>query len=310
MATHSLTPMDYNHCKQIEHKQQQLTVSPKRSILTDHTNTNLLDITRKRTHFFTTEKHTSPPASPKLSYKRPKQETAPSSLSNGNSSSSLFSLLKNPFSIFHRWNPVRNTTPPIKDQRPSPPAPIHRPHTPMQDPLHPPGTSCQVTLGPTIKPWAYSNLRKDRDDLSSILSTPHRDTLSKNIFQTQTGSNKTVFKKDMFERRQDQSYMDLLHSKLIPTENLTSTPRPQHAPTPHCLPTDSALETTDAPTSSARLSSSLYPPLDFKTVSLSSNRFSSILTSEHTPHFKTPLPRNTNRSSLPKYDKQLALQVQ
>ena len=290
--------MDYNHWEQIE-QQQQYTVFPKRSILTDHTNTNLLDNVRKRTHFLGTENHISPPASPDPFYKRPKQDPAPSPANKNNSS--LLSLLKNPFSIFHHWNPIRNRTP----HRDQPTAPLNRPHIPMQDPLHPPGTSCRVTFGPTIKPWAYSNLKRDQDDLSSTLSTPHRDSLSRSVFQPQTQSNKTVFKNDLFARKQNQSYLDLLHSKSIPIGNLTSTPRPLSFPAPPCDPL--LLDTKDI--SSARLSSFLDPPPDPKSVTLSSTRFPRTRPLETTPRFKPPSSRGTPRYPLPKYDKQLASQV-
>ncbi|KAI6656506.1 Sentrin-specific protease 1 [Oopsacas minuta] len=278
---------------------------PIRSILTDHTNTNLLDNTRKRRHNNITDK---PVKTVSPNNKRSKQDTPPVSPVR-NTYSSIFSLILNPFSIFYRWNPVKHNTHNQLTNNPqvTPVSkPVYKPQQPMQgapDPLM--GHNPTSTDGPTIKPWAYLSVKRDRDDLSSILSTSQRDSVSKNIFQTQTQSCKTIFKDDLFARRQNQSYLQLLASKSIPTDNLLSTPRSYRPTSNSSFVIDSIqLETTDIP-SSTRLSSSLHePPQHSKPIPVSSYKSHK---SEPTSTFIPPTGRYTNQYRHPKYDKTLAM---
>ena len=285
--------MDCDSYQSIQHN---FPKSPKHSILTDHTNTALLDNTRKRSHTNSTGKPNSPRKEiPEK--KRPKQDPAP-----GYSYTSIFSLFRNPFSIFYNWNPVKDKTPTKTPDTPTMSAPKSKLPQPMEgapDPLlgvDPPNM--------TVKPWANLSMNRGGDDLSSILSVNQRSSVSRNIFQTQAQlpSNKTIIKNDLFARKQNESYLQLLESNLIPTDVLTSTPKPDN---PSLSNTSSIhditqqFDTLGIP-NSTRLSSSLRdPPQDFNPNPVSSYRHSKGYTPVPLSHIKLPPSR---RYRPPKFD--------
>ena len=294
--------MDCDSYQSIQHN---YTKSPKRSILTDHTNINLLDNTRKRSHTSSTGK----PLSSKKELpenKRPKQDplpaTPPAPVYNY---TRIFSLFRNPLSIFYQWNPVKDKThtkPPDTLTTSAPKPKLQQPMQGLPDPLL--GVNPSSTIGPTIKPWAYLSVKRDRDDLSSILTVNQRSSVSRNIFQTQaqTPSNKTIFKNDLFTRQQNESYKQLLDSESIPRDILTSTPKPVNPPLSSTSSIHDITQDTFEIPNSARLSSTLIDPLRIFNLNPVSYRHSRDCTPVPLPQFKPPPSRNTSLYRPPKYD--------
>ena len=298
-ATNSYShSMDFDSYQSIQHN---FTKSHKRSILTDHTNINLLDNTRKRSLTSSTGKHNSP-LKEIPEKKRPKQDPPPA-----NGYTGIFSLFRNPLSIFYQWNPVKEKTPTKPPLTLTTSAPKPKLQQPMQGPTDPLlGDNPLSTIGPTIKPWAYLSMKRDRDDLSSILTVNQRNSVSKNIFQTQTqtSSNKTIFKNDLFVRKQNESYLQLLGSKSIPTDILASPLMPDNPPLSTTSSTHDVtqLDTSEIPYSTRLSSSLLDPPRDFNPKLVSSYRHPRGCTPVPLSHIKPPPSRNTSLYHPPKYD--------
>lgn len=291
--------MDCDSYQSIQHNS---TKSPKRPILTDHTNTNLLDNTRKRSHTSSTAKPNSP-RKETPDTKRPKQDPPPV-----NSYTSIFSLFRNPLSIFYQWNPVKDKTPTKPPDTLTTSAPKPKLQQPMQGPPDPLlGVNPPSTIDPTIKPWTYYlSTKRDRDDLSSILTANQRSSISKNIFQpqTQTSSNKTLIKDYLFLRKQNESYSEFLAGQSIPTDTLTSTPLPHNPPpsTASSIHDITQLDTSEIPNSKRLSASLLDPPRNLNPNPVPSYRHPRGYTPAPLPHIKPPPSRNTSLYRPPKYD--------
>ena len=286
---------------------KQLSSPLKRSILADNTNTSeLLALPRKRTHFFASKEQPPPTVghsteAPDTSNKRPKPETPPPETTPNKPS--FFSCFRNKFSIFSDWNPIKqkttNTSHNSPRSLPKPLPPPDRTMHPLVDPLtvhDPGGTSRCVTGGPTIKPWAFSNLKREQDELSSVLSTSQRESVNRNAFSIRNAQNKTIFKTQVFERGQRQKYQDLLASKSISAHMLSSSSK--RVPV-SSLQDSSLLEVSPPPLN--RLSSSLLDPPPLPTPTAVSSSYSRGYKSENAPRSSYSRGHNASSFVKPRY---------